>query len=66
MVHGGLKVVLSLNPMAGVIVGFRSALLRTGNIDGQSLFISGAVTAVGLVSGLFYFRRMEQTFADVV
>jgi lipopolysaccharide transport system permease protein len=66
MVHGAFKVVLSLNPMAGVIVGFRSALLRTGNIDVQSLFMSGAVTALGLVSGLYYFRRMEQTFADVV
>jgi lipopolysaccharide transport system permease protein len=66
MVHGGLKVVLALNPMTGVVEGFRWALLRTGQLDVQSLAISSAVTAVALVSGLYYFRRMEQTFADVV
>jgi lipopolysaccharide transport system permease protein len=66
MVHGNLKVIFSLNPMTGVIEGFRSALLRTGSIDVLPLAISSCVTVVGLVSGLYYFRRMEQTFADVV
>jgi len=50
------RVVYFLNPMAGVIEGFRWALLVT----------SVAVTAVMLVGGLYYFRRMEATFADEV
>ena len=66
LVHGGLKVVLSLNPMTGVVEGFRYALLRTGSLDLESLAISSVVTLVALVGGLYYFRRMEQTFADVV
>ena len=66
LVHGELKVVLSLNPMTGVVEGFRYALLGTGKLDLESLAISSAVTIVALVGGLYYFRRMEQTFADVV
>lgn len=66
LVHGKLRVILSLNPMTGVIDGFRSALLRTGSVDALPLAVSTAVTLAGLVSGLYYFRRMEQTFADVV
>ena len=66
LVHGGLKVVLSLNPMAGVVEGFRYALLGTGKLDVGSLAIASVVTIVALVGGLYYFRRMEQTFADVV
>jgi lipopolysaccharide transport system permease protein len=55
-----------LNPMAGVVEGFRWALLgRTGSP--ASLILASAVAAVFiLVSGAFYFRRMEKTFADLV
>jgi lipopolysaccharide transport system permease protein len=55
-----------LNPMAGVVEGFRWALLgRTGSP--VSLIVASAVAAVFiLVSGAFYFRRMEKTFADLV
>jgi lipopolysaccharide transport system permease protein len=66
LVHGTLKVLLSLNPMTGVIVGFRAALLRSGSIDALSLALSSVMTLVLLISGLYYFRRVEQTFADVV
>jgi lipopolysaccharide transport system permease protein len=55
-----------LNPMAGVIEGFRWALLGLENPSWGLLGVSAAVVAVLLVGGLFYFRRMERTFADVV
>jgi lipopolysaccharide transport system permease protein len=55
-----------LNPMAGVIEGFRWALLGKAQAPGPMLWISVAVVALILVSGLYYYRRMEKTFADVV
>jgi lipopolysaccharide transport system permease protein len=59
------QVVYSLNPMVGVIQGFRWALFGT-NPPGLSMVISAAVVAVLLVTGLFYFRRMERNFADMI
>lgn len=56
---------VSLNPMAGIVEGYRSAVL-TGVWQTDALLISIAVTAVVLVSGAFYFRKLERTFADVV
>lgn len=54
-----------LNPMAGVIEGFRSALLGTRPMP-WDLIIVGSITAVVIaISGAFYFRRMERIFADV-
>jgi lipopolysaccharide transport system permease protein len=55
-----------LNPMAGVVEGFRWALLGTGSRPGPILLVSTVVTLLVLASGAFYFRRMERTFADVV
>ncbi|HZQ95366.1 MAG TPA: ABC transporter permease [Candidatus Sulfotelmatobacter sp.] len=55
-----------LNPMAGVIEGFRWALLGKTSPPGAMLWVSVAVVAVVLVGGLYYYRRMEKTFADVV
>jgi len=55
-----------LNPMVGVIEGFRWALLRTGAPPVSLLAVSVAMTAAILVSGLYYFQRMEDTFADVI
>lgn len=55
-----------LNPMAGVVEGFRWALLGKGAPPGAMMAVSVAAVAVLLVSGLFYFRRMEQTFADLI
>jgi lipopolysaccharide transport system permease protein len=54
-----------LNPMAGVIQGFRWALLGTEVPDGM-IFASVVVVAAVLISGIFYFRRMEQYYADIV
>lgn len=55
-----------LNPMTGVIEGFRVALLGTSTVDGLTLGISIGVVAVILVTGLIYFQQTEETFADVV
>lgn len=56
----------SLNPMAGVVNGFRWALLGVGNGPDTALWISMAISILVLVSGLFYFRSMEKTFADTI
>ena len=55
-----------LNPMAGVVEGFRWALLGGAQSPGPLLGVSVAVVILLFVGGLFYFRRMEKTFADVV
>jgi lipopolysaccharide transport system permease protein len=55
-----------LNPMAGVIEGFRWALLGKTQAPGAMLLVSMVVVALVLVGGLYYYRRMERTFADVV
>jgi lipopolysaccharide transport system permease protein len=55
-----------LNPMAGVIEGFRWALLGRAQAPGAMLLLSVGVVALVLVGGLYYYRRMEKTFADVV
>jgi lipopolysaccharide transport system permease protein len=59
------RLIYALNPMAGIIEGFRSALLATNPMPWDLLAV-GSVTAVVLfVSGILYFSRMEQFFADV-
>jgi len=55
-----------LNPMAGVVEGFRWALLGTANAPGPILGVSISVVVILLVGGLLYFRRMEKIFADMV
>lgn len=62
---GPWRIVYGLNPLAGVIQGFRWALLRANPPD-ELMIASFVMVVVLLVSGLFYFRRMEKTFADVV
>jgi lipopolysaccharide transport system permease protein len=56
----------ALNPMAGVIDGFRWALTGRAQPDWTALAISAAVTLVILISGLYYFRQTERTFVDIV
>ena len=56
----------ALNPMVGVIEGFRWALLGTGQGPGPMLAVSSGMTLLLLISGAMYFRRMEKTFADLV
>lgn len=60
------QLVYALNPMAGVVNGFRWALLGVGNGPDTGLWISVAVSLLLLISGLFYFRNMEKTFADTI
>jgi lipopolysaccharide transport system permease protein len=55
-----------LNPMAGVVNGFRWALLGSGKGPDITLWISVAISVLIFVSGLFYFRSMEKTFADTI
>ncbi len=62
---GKWRLLYALNPMAGVIQGFRWALTG-GPPPSELILVSAAVVVVSLVGGLFYFRRMERGFADVV
>ena len=55
-----------LNPMVGVVEGFRWALLGVDSAPGPMIAVSTVAAIALLVSGAFYFRRMEKTFADVV
>ena len=60
------RALYGLNPMAGVVEGFRWALLGKSSPPSAMLFVSVFVVLVLLVGGLYYFRRMEQEFADIV
>lgn len=60
------RALYGINPMAGVVEGFRWALLGKSQSPGAMLFVSASVVTVLLVGGLYYFRRMEQEFADIV
>jgi len=60
------RTLYGLNPMAGVVEGFRWALLGTDTAPGPMMIVSVLVALVLFVSGAFYFRRMEQSFADVL
>lgn len=61
-----LRTLYGINPMAGVVEGFRWALLATDTPPGPIVIVSSLAALALLVSGAFYFRRMEKTFADVV
>ena len=60
------RVLYGLNPMAGVVEGFRWALLGQAAPLGSMFFVSLGVVALVLVTGLLYFRRMERSFADML
>lgn len=66
LLHGPWKILLGLNPMTGVVEGFRWALLGTGNLPGGMFGIAVAAAVVLLGTGILYFRHMERTFADVI
>jgi lipopolysaccharide transport system permease protein len=63
--HGIWRYIYGLNPLSGAINGFRWAILGGPRPD-MMFFISIVVVIVLLISGLFYFRRMERNFADLV
>jgi len=60
------RTVYGLNPMVGVVEGFRWALLGTNTAPGPMAIVSVAASLMLLASGAFYFRRMEKTFADII
>ena len=60
------RTVYGINPMAGVVEGFRWALLGANTAPGPIIMVSVGMSIILLVSGAYYFRRMERSFADVV
>jgi lipopolysaccharide transport system permease protein len=60
------RTIYGINPMVGVVEGFRWALLNTNTAPGPIVAISSLTALIILITGAFYFRRMERTFADVV
>jgi lipopolysaccharide transport system permease protein len=61
-----VRTLYGLNPMAGVVEGFRWALLGTDTAPGPIIIASSLTALAILIGGAFYFRRMEKTFADIV
>jgi lipopolysaccharide transport system permease protein len=59
------QIIYAVNPMKGIVDGFRWALLGSAK-PGPTFFISLGMALILLVSGMFYFRRMERTFADMI
>ncbi len=67
LIPSGLgQLALGLNPMAGVVQGFRWAVLGVGQPEPMLLAISTSVSVLLFISGLLYFRRVEAAFADVI
>ena len=66
LVPAGWRFPYYLNPMAGVVEGFRSGLLGTDTPPGGMLAVSGAVAIVLVVGAFTYFRRVDRIFADVI
>jgi lipopolysaccharide transport system permease protein len=66
MIPENYRFLVSLNPMAGIIEGFRAVAVPSRQIDWQQLSISLAITLVLLVIGFIYFRHTERNFADIV
>ena len=66
LVSDELRPYYGLNPMAGVIEGFRWSILGTATPDWGMMCVSTVMMCVLLVSGLYYFRRTESSFADII
>jgi lipopolysaccharide transport system permease protein len=60
------RTIYGINPMVGVVEGFRWALLGTDTAPGPIIIVSSVVATALLIGGAFYFRRLERSFADVV
>ena len=60
------RTLYGINPMVGVVEGFRWALLGVDTAPGPMILVSALAAITMLVSGAYYFRRMEKGFADVV
>lgn len=57
--------IYALNPMVGVIEGFRSVLLHTGHVPWNWVLTGGLISLLFFLAGILYFRKMERVFADV-
>ena len=66
IVPAGWKWLYSLNPMVGVIEGFRWAVLGKGDLNGVAIGLSLLIIAVMLIGGVIFFKWMERFFADVI
>ena len=66
MVPDEWKWVYSLNPMVGVIEGFRWAVTRQGHADLIAMGVSGALIIILLFSGLVFFKKTERSFVDLI
>jgi lipopolysaccharide transport system permease protein len=66
LLHEPWRTLYGLNPMVGVVEGFRWALLGTHTAPGPMIAVSSVATLTLLIGGAYYFRRMEKSFADVV
>ena len=60
------RTIYGINPMAGVVEGFRWAILGTDTAPGSMIFVSALVSLALLISGVFYFKRVEKSFADII
>ncbi|MBI2477396.1 MAG: ABC transporter permease, partial [Planctomycetia bacterium] len=60
------RTIYGINPMVGVVEGFRWALLGSDTAPGPIVIVSSLTSFVILASGAYYFRRMEKSFSDVV
>ena len=60
------KTLYGINPMAGVVEGFRWALLDTNTQPSSIVLVSAVVAVILLVSGAWYFNRVETSFADII
>jgi lipopolysaccharide transport system permease protein len=60
------RTIYGINPMVGVVEGFRWALLGTDTAPGPIMIVSSLVALALLIGGAYYFRRLEKSFADVV
>ncbi len=66
MVSSKWQIVYALNPLTGVVEGFRWSLLGVHSLPWQMLVVSAVVAVLVLISGVVYFRNMERTFADEI
>jgi lipopolysaccharide transport system permease protein len=66
LLPGRWRILYGLNPMVGVVEGFRWALVGAANAPGPIVLVSACMALLLLIGGAYYFRRMETTFADMV
>jgi len=66
LLHGSWQTLYALNPMVGVVEGLRWAVLGAKSQPGPEILASAVAALCLLITGGFYFRRMERTFSDMV